>query len=136
MSAWNTNADDELQPIDLFSSAQWLWDQDENDTELPNAPQSPPSIYLGMYDKQLYIQESIRLRQEIMDQTKVYQQLTGDTSLMPRIPWKPISASSKSLVIFRKDQEDPEMIAEGAVAQGGNWCPMMMKTSLWQRSPY
>jgi len=61
-----------------------------------------------MYDRQLYIQESIRLRQEIMDQTKAYQQLTGDTSLMPKIPWKPIAASSNSLVIFRKDQEEPE----------------------------
>ncbi|EDV47885.1 eukaryotic translation initiation factor 2-alpha kinase isoform X1 [Drosophila erecta] len=123
VSAWITNAVDELNPIDLFSSAQWLWDQDQNDKELPNAPQSPPSIYLGMYDKQLYIQESIRLRQEIMDQTKVYQQLTGDTNLMPKIPWKPIAASSNSLVIFGKDQEDPEIIAEGTGTQGGELVP-------------
>ncbi|XP_036675161.3 eukaryotic translation initiation factor 2-alpha kinase isoform X1 [Drosophila suzukii] len=123
VSAWNTNAEDELKPIDLFSSAQWLWDQDQEDDELPNAPQSPPSIYLGMYDRQLYIQESIRLRQEIMDQTKAYQQLTGDTSLMPKIPWKPIAASSNSLVIFRKDQEKPEMIAEGTGPQGGELVP-------------
>ncbi|XP_002096057.2 eukaryotic translation initiation factor 2-alpha kinase isoform X1 [Drosophila yakuba] len=123
VSAWNTNAADELNTIDLFSSAQWIWDQDQNDNELPNAPHSPPSIYLGMYDKQLYIQESIRLRQEIMDQTKVYQQLTGDTSLMPKIPWKPIAATSNSLVIFRKDQENPEMIAEGTDAQEGELMP-------------
>ncbi|KAH8331048.1 hypothetical protein KR067_010907 [Drosophila pandora] len=123
VSAWNTNAADELKPIDLFSSAQWLWDQDEDEEELPNRPQSAPSIYLGMYDKQLYIQESIRLRQEIMDQTQVYQQLTGDTSLMPKIPWKPIAASSNSLVIFKKDEEEPEVIGEAPGSQGGELVP-------------
>ncbi|XP_022218634.2 eukaryotic translation initiation factor 2-alpha kinase isoform X1 [Drosophila obscura] len=122
VSAWNTNADDELKAIDLFSSAQWLWDQDEE--ELPNSrPSSAPSIYLGMYDKQLYIQESIRLRQEIMDQTQVYQQLTGDTSLMPKIPWKPIAASSHSLVIFQANQIDPEVIGEEPPTQGSELVP-------------
>ncbi|XP_017082189.1 eukaryotic translation initiation factor 2-alpha kinase isoform X2 [Drosophila eugracilis] len=123
VSAWNTNAADELKPIDLFSSSQWIWDNDQESEELPETPQRPPSIYLGMYDKQLYIQESIRLRQEIMDQTKVYQQLTGDTSLMPKIPWKPIAASSNSLVIFRKDLEDPELISEETSPQGGELVP-------------
>ncbi|XP_016972329.1 eukaryotic translation initiation factor 2-alpha kinase isoform X1 [Drosophila rhopaloa] len=123
VSAWNTNAADELKPIDLFSSAQWLWDQEQEDNEVPNTPQSPPSIYLGMYDKQLYIQESIRLRQEIMDQTRVYQQLTGDTSLMPKIPWKPIAASSNSLVIFQKGKVEPELIGEGTGSQGGEMVP-------------
>ncbi|XP_017098660.2 eukaryotic translation initiation factor 2-alpha kinase isoform X1 [Drosophila bipectinata] len=123
VSAWNTNAADELKPIDLFSSAQWLWDLDQDEDELPNRPQAAPSIYLGMYDKQLYIQESIRLRQEIMDQTQVYQQLTGDTSLMPKIPWKPIAASSNSLVIFKKDQEVPEVIGEAPKQQGSELVP-------------
>ncbi|KAH8292236.1 hypothetical protein KR054_007547 [Drosophila jambulina] len=120
VSAWNTNAADELKPIDLFSSAAWLWEQDQAEEDIPNRPQSAPSIYLGMYDKQLYIQESIRLRQEIMDQTKVYQQLTGDTSLMPKIPWKPIAASSNSLVIFRQDGDEPEVIGGGAGGSQGN----------------
>ncbi|EDW34278.1 GL22166 [Drosophila persimilis] len=122
VSAWNTNADDELKAIDLFSSAQWLWDQDEDEL-LNNRPTSAPSIYLGMYDKQLYIQESIRLRQEIMDQTQVYQQLTGDTSLMPKIPWKPIAASSHSLVIFQANQIDPEVIGEEPPTQGNELVP-------------
>jgi len=58
-----------------------------------------------------------------MDQTKAYQQLTGDTSLMPKIPWKPIAASSNSLVIFRKDQEEPEVIADGEGSHGGELVP-------------
>ncbi|XP_068156101.1 eukaryotic translation initiation factor 2-alpha kinase isoform X2 [Drosophila tropicalis] len=110
VSAWKTNGHDELKQIDLFSSAQWLYEQNEEASE-----SAPPSVYLGMYEKQLYIQESIRLRKEILDKTQVYQQLTGDTSLMPKIPWKPIAASSNSLVLFQDVQKDKEYIAENTV---------------------
>ncbi|XP_046865269.1 eukaryotic translation initiation factor 2-alpha kinase isoform X2 [Drosophila willistoni] len=111
VSAWKTNGQDELKQIDLFSSAQWLYEQ--NGGAFNDEPYSAsPSIYLGMYEKQLYIQESIRLRKEILDKTHVYQQLTGDTSVMPKIPWKPIAASSNSLVLFQDVQKDKEFIAE------------------------
>lgn len=119
MSAWQTNEADKLQSIDLFSSAQWLWEQDEEiqqqqqqqDQGQAERPLTAPSVYLGMYNKQLYIQESIRLRQEIMDQTQSFQQLTGDINSMPKIPWRPISASSNSLMIFQSEQ-DPVVIGE------------------------
>lgn len=116
MSAWKTNEADKLQSIDLFSSAQWLWEQDEElqqqqQQEEGKRPLIAPSIYLGMYNKQLYIQESIRIRQEIMDQTQNFQQLTGDINLMPKIPWRPIAASSNSLVIFQEEQ-DPVVIGD------------------------
>lgn len=118
VSAWQTNEADKLQSIDLFSSAQWLWEQDEElqeqqKEEKDKRPPTAPSIYLGMYNKQLYIQESIRLRREIMDQTQNFQQLTGDISLMPKIPWRPIAASSNSLVIFQGEQ-DPVVIGDGS----------------------
>ncbi|XP_017849156.1 eukaryotic translation initiation factor 2-alpha kinase isoform X2 [Drosophila busckii] len=115
VSAWHTNESDELQSIDLFSSSQWLWNQEQQDDEeeklKDKQPNKAPSIYLGMYEKQLYIQESIRLRQEIIDQTKLYQQLSGDTSLMPKIPWRPIAASSNALVIFQGGSE-PAVIGD------------------------
>ncbi|XP_034485618.1 eukaryotic translation initiation factor 2-alpha kinase [Drosophila innubila] len=112
VSAWHTNAADELQSIDLFSSAQWLWEENEQQQRGEHKqPSSTPSIYLGMYDKQLYIQESIRLRQEIMDQTQLFLQLTGDTSMMPKIPWRPIAASSNSLVLFQGER-DPVVIGD------------------------
>jgi len=112
VSAWHTNAADELQSIDLFSSAQWLWEENEQQQRGEHKqPGSTPSIYLGMYDKQLYIQESIRLRQEIMDQTQLFLQLTGDTSMMPKIPWRPIAASSNSLVLFQGER-DPVVIGD------------------------
>ncbi|KAH8417329.1 hypothetical protein KR222_008871 [Zaprionus bogoriensis] len=109
VSAWQTNEADKLQSVDLFSSAQWLWEQDEMQQQQQQKEGIPllnaPSVYLGMYEKQLYIQESIRLRQEIMDQTQSFQELTGDINLMPKIPWRPIAASSNSLVLFQGDRE-------------------------------
>ncbi|XP_023169545.2 eukaryotic translation initiation factor 2-alpha kinase isoform X2 [Drosophila hydei] len=107
VSAWHTNEADELQSIDLFSSAHWQTEQQADGKQ----PSRAPSIYLGMYEKQLYIQESIRLREEIMFQSQNYPQLSGDTSFLPRIPWRPIAASKNSLVLFQ-DERDQVVLPE------------------------
>ncbi|XP_053969793.1 eukaryotic translation initiation factor 2-alpha kinase [Anastrepha ludens] len=98
VSGWKISADDELEMIDMFSSAQWMWDHEENIFDAPIHSISP-SIYLGMYDKQLYIQESVTLRREIDDQSNLYAHLTTD-STMSLIPWRPIPASSNSLTLL------------------------------------
>ena len=54
MSAWKIGSADQLESIDMFGSAQWLWKRD-NVFEMP-LPTINPSIYVGMYDRQLYIQ--------------------------------------------------------------------------------
>ncbi|XP_030568124.1 eukaryotic translation initiation factor 2-alpha kinase isoform X2 [Drosophila novamexicana] len=108
VSVWKINAADELQSIDLFASAHWQAEQQAKGKQ----PSHAPSIYLGMYEKQLYIQESVRLREEIMQQSEHYQQLTRDTRLMPKIPWRPIAASSNSLVLFR-NEHDQVVIEDG-----------------------
>lgn len=54
MSAWKISSADQLESIDMFGSAQWLWNRD-NVFEMP-LPTINPSIYVGMYDRQLYIQ--------------------------------------------------------------------------------
>ncbi|TDG46211.1 hypothetical protein AWZ03_007419 [Drosophila navojoa] len=100
VSVWHTNEADELESIDLFGSAHWQAEQ-----HVEGKPIHAPSIYLGMYEKQLYIQESIRLREEIMFQSQQYQQLSGDTSSLPRIPWRPIAASKNSLVLFQNERD-------------------------------
>ncbi|XP_030374103.1 eukaryotic translation initiation factor 2-alpha kinase [Scaptodrosophila lebanonensis] len=105
VSAWHTNAADELQSIDLFSSSQWLWEQDQDDIFEAPMPGRSPAMYLGMYQKQLYIQESVQLRQEIVDKSQLYQQLTSETNHMPKIPWRPIAASSNSLVLFQSEEQ-------------------------------
>ncbi|XP_037946687.1 eukaryotic translation initiation factor 2-alpha kinase [Teleopsis dalmanni] len=104
VSAWKIGPADELESIDMFSSAQWLWDHDENIFEAPN-PSTAPSIYLGMYEKQLYIQESINLRKEITyKSSELYNQLSKVETRLPKIPWRPIAASSNSLSIVRDDK--------------------------------
>ncbi|XP_075147017.1 pancreatic eIF-2alpha kinase [Haematobia irritans] len=110
VSAWKISESDDLESIDMFASAQWLWNRDDNVFEMP-PPTLSPSIYVGMYDKQLYIQESINLRKEILDQSHLYTKLTAE-STMPKIPWRPISASSNSLVIYQ--QNGDKVIASGS----------------------
>ncbi|KAM7364322.1 pancreatic eIF-2alpha kinase [Cochliomyia hominivorax] len=103
VSAWKIGPADELEAIDMFGSAQWLWNRDDNIFEMP-LPTINPSIYVGMYDRQLYIQESVNLRKEILDQSHLYTQLTSETRL-PKIPWRPIAASSNSLIIYQHSDE-------------------------------
>ncbi|XP_023302859.2 eukaryotic translation initiation factor 2-alpha kinase [Lucilia cuprina] len=103
VSAWKIGSADTLESIDMFGSAQWLWNQDDNIFEMP-LPNINPSLYVGMYDRQLYIQESIHLRKEILDQSHLYTQLTTETRL-PKIPWRPIAASSNSLIIYQHSDE-------------------------------
>ncbi|KAL9895181.1 pancreatic eIF-2alpha kinase isoform 2-T2 [Glossina fuscipes fuscipes] len=100
VSAWKLGLDDHLEAVDMFGSARWLWDREEEIYDLP-LPTTNPSIYLGMYEKQLYIQESVNLRKEIMDQSSLYAHLTAE-SHMPKIPWRPVAASGNALIIFQE----------------------------------
>lgn len=101
VSGWQIGSNDMLQSIDFFGTVQWLWNSDGKEFDPPASLN--PSIYLGMYQKQLYIQESINLRKEITDKTNLFNHLMNNESKLPKIPWKPIAASSNSLVIFNDD---------------------------------
>lgn len=56
--------DNQLHSIDMFASVQWHWNNDGDinidpnigHQNLPLEDFANPSIYLGMYHKQLYIQ--------------------------------------------------------------------------------
>ncbi|XP_073847435.1 pancreatic eIF-2alpha kinase [Musca autumnalis] len=124
VSAWKISASDKLESIDMFGSAQWLWNRDDNVYEMP-PPTMSPSIYVGMYDKQLYIQESVSLRKEILDQSNLYTQIMADSQL-PKIPWRPISASSSSLVIYQANGD--KVIAPGR--GGGSDAPALPSTEI------
>ncbi|XP_055908473.1 eukaryotic translation initiation factor 2-alpha kinase [Eupeodes corollae] len=98
VSGWQIGSNDMLQSIDFFGSAQWLWNSDGKEFDPPASMH--PSIYIGMYQKQLYIQESVSLRNEIFDKSNLFNHLMNNESKLPKIPWKPIAASSNSLIIF------------------------------------
>lgn len=84
-------ADNQLHSIDMFSSVQWHWNEDENintntnvvnENEEFNVPLEiipNPSIYIGMYDKQLYIQVNVFQVNKIRAENK---RLTHNTVLV------------------------------------------------------
>lgn len=68
-----------------------------------------PSLYVGMHEKQLYIQESVlmqRKRQEVS--AKFGQHLITNEHDYPRIPWKPVLVSRKSMGLIDQESDDPE----------------------------
>lgn len=65
-----------LEPIDLFDSSQWIWG--------PHF-EKRPNLYLGMYEKQLYVQEN---HKNLLDLNYVQH---------AKYPWRPYPAASKSI---------------------------------------
>lgn len=119
VSAWRTNKDDEIETVDLFSGAEWLWN-DHKDFFLKSSSNKggehlAPSLYLGMFKKQLYVQESNSLRVFVEKQLKIHQNLITDETNYPRIPWKPFPASSKSLAL-----QSDQYIVDGAEEESIN----------------
>lgn len=109
VSAWRTDKNHKVQNVDLFDGAQWLWNKDD---ELPLQGQSSsqalnlsPSLYLGMYQKQLYIQESDSLRNQMKDQFKSQTNVITDETNYPQIPWKPYPATNKEFEMMDPENE-------------------------------
>jgi eukaryotic translation initiation factor 2-alpha kinase 3 len=86
VSAWRMDEKEQLTNVDLFSGTDWLWNQHAYDNVLGKSSVAP-SLYLGMFDKQIYIQESFAL------QRGQRQPLFPDTPQRLRIPWKPFPAT-------------------------------------------
>lgn len=68
-----------LKQVDIFSGSQWVWGSESH---------LSPSIYLGMHEKQLYIQESLSLH-KMLDTT------SKRVVHAPKFPWQPYPALSK-----------------------------------------
>lgn len=105
VSAWRNDASDSIQTIDLFGAAQWLWNGGAEGVNSETALISP-SVYLGMYQKQLYIQESRSLASLVTDETKkISQHLITNESNLPQIPWKPYPVSSSALAVMKTEDD-------------------------------
>lgn len=109
VNVWQRDENNELKAIDLFRTAHEMWQfqgsawtqskeaslrNDDGDERLGT---SMPSIYIGMFKRQLYIQESDHLRSI---RTKLVDHIMDEIeeSNVARIPWRPIEASSSSLM--------------------------------------
>lgn len=76
---------DQMYPVDLFSGAQWA--PTYNDDMAPLTP----SLYIGMHNRQLYIQESVTV-------SKMSELAASSHSHIPQITWAPVSATGLGLV--------------------------------------
>lgn len=107
VNVWRRDENNQLKTIDLFRTAHEMWqfqgsswtqaNEASIQKEDTNASQMP-SIYVGMYKRQLYIQESDHLRSIRM---KLVDHMMSDVEYgdkVVRIPWRPIEASSLSLL--------------------------------------
>lgn len=102
VNVWKINSKSDLEKIDMFSSAQWLWDVElhmETKTGLVT-----PSLYVGMHQKQLYIQES----QQMENARKNANRIQSEKNL-PKIPWKPFPAASTALALIDYDRQSQEV---------------------------
>ncbi|XP_012256146.2 eukaryotic translation initiation factor 2-alpha kinase [Athalia rosae] len=85
----NPESREVLKQVDLFSSTQWLWGSESS---------LSPSIYLGMHDKQLYIQESQSLN-------KMLETLQESVVQTPKFPWQPYPAISNAVATVKSAKE-------------------------------
>lgn len=85
-----------LESVDLFKNVNWLW---EGTNFKPSIDSNiVPSVYLGMYHQQLYIQESYQLQSSLNQKKQIVHELRNDDFSLPKIPFKPLPASNKQIV--------------------------------------
>nr|CAD7453639.1 unnamed protein product [Timema tahoe] len=98
VSAWH-HREGKMTEVDLFSGARMFND---------NMGSITPSLYIGMHNKQLYIQESVTVQRSVGNWASNL--LTDESSNNLRIPWHPVPATSTALGLL-DDQlltsEDP-----------------------------
>jgi len=66
-----------LETIDLFDSSQWVWGLEYSGT--------PPGLYLGMHERQLYVQEN-------------HKSLLNPNFQYAKYRWQPYPAASKLII--------------------------------------
>ncbi|KAL2742325.1 eukaryotic translation initiation factor 2-alpha kinase isoform X1 [Vespula maculifrons] len=93
------NDNNGLKQVNLFDNSQWAWG-----SEFPIGP----SIYIGMHDRQLYVQEN----------AKVYKSLGSSSTKFTshsQIPWQPYPAIGTALItnlLSKKENDDKNISFE------------------------
>lgn len=102
VSVYRSDTENQLFSVDLFSNSRWLWEEHGDQFYVKSSGKSElsPSLYLGMYQQQLYIQESNMMKKSLQQLERLEQNLLTDESKLPKIPFKPIPASNNALIDF------------------------------------
>ncbi|CRK97783.1 CLUMA_CG011162, isoform A [Clunio marinus] len=104
VSIYRMNDNNQLYSVDLFKNIQWLWKG--KDFIKPDI-ETMPSVYLGMYQQQLYIQESEAIAASYKSyQLSLEHNLIHEEQHFPKIPFKPLPASNTALVKFINTGEE------------------------------
>lgn len=119
VSVWKRDDQNNLVAVDLFRVANDLWQDNilvrpppTGGTGADADDNGAPSIYIGMFKRQLYIQESEQLR---LMQSKFIDHMRngvgGETKSFGRIPWRPIDASSLTQIGNDADANEIKSLA-------------------------
>ncbi|XP_058455299.1 eukaryotic translation initiation factor 2-alpha kinase-like [Malaya genurostris] len=112
VSAWRAKDKNDIMSVDLFGGADWIWNMEKDSARVEPRENNMinPSLYLGMHQKQLYIQESTALlTRQMVDAQSVL--LTEETQY-PMIPWKPYPARPQVSGYITDASEQPEQEEE------------------------
>lgn len=117
VNAWRVNGRDEIEPVNLFSFQQFPVKQSGASGATGDLH---PSVYVGMYNRQLYIQESDAMKKALLDH-----QLDVINRNYVKIPWKPqyALAAIESSVTAASDADGA---ADGAVVDTGDRTAMSL----------
>lgn len=118
VSVYRMDSNNKLYSVDLFKNVQWLWKNNDFLKQSIDSKQFP-SVYLGMYQQQLYIQESQQfIKDSIEHQKHLEHNLTSDEEKLPRIPFKPYPASNTAIVKYepgRLDESENEVAEKSQI---------------------
>lgn len=107
VSVFRMDENNRLYSVDLFKNVQWLWNGQDFFRPSIDAKMNP-SVYLGMYQQQLYIQESEFIRSSLEHHNQLEHDLLSDETKSLRIPFQPYPASNTEIVKYITDGDDGE----------------------------
>lgn len=91
MNVWRPDGKGSIKEVDVFLSNQFIWNEDLDINLSKDKPQPLPTMYVGMFQKQPYIQESVDLRNYLSDSLSFSNNIFDLQEA--KIPWKPVPAS-------------------------------------------
>ncbi|KAK4315615.1 hypothetical protein Pmani_013179 [Petrolisthes manimaculis] len=103
-SAWRVSSNG-VEEIDLFSTIVVPALTPDQGFSAPRDDEEQPALYVGVHQKQLYIQQSSQLRQRITHAVKIFaaeaatqdsDEELGENVRFPRVEWKPYLATAPS----------------------------------------
>lgn len=118
VDAWRMNSDGKLGKVDLFSSVQWMYDHREEEGGQNTARRMNPSIYVGLFGKQMYVQESDAMRRKYQEYLANQNNINNNKDVATTggqgggggsgtglsLPWRPVPAIKTDLMALAMEQ--------------------------------